>query len=401
MSAVRIFQDAKQKGRLGPKKCPWSVEWRDNGRRRSKTIGEKGKAEDFAVRKRAELLDKQTGTRTTKLWTEFVEEYQAEVVASFPSENSKVLTRQILATFTAVCKPKLVYLVDRHLLDQYVAKRLKTPGKKRGDTLSPETVRKELRHIRAALSTAKEWNYLREVPRMPRVKGFRKDKRFMTEEHFNAVMDACDQATMPDPRIHHGMEPGPWWRALLATAWVSGMRIGALLALRWEDVDLETGVVWSRGRDNKGKRDMPHDASGAVEFLRQLPQDEPRVFPWNHHRRTLDVVFHALQTAAGVRLSCPEQHQHTDACHVYGFHDLRRAHATYNYGKVPDRALQQQMGHASFQTTQGYIRYAELHKGEAYPAHLPSSLQGGKAAPEQRENGGKNSGKPPFRVVGA
>ena len=233
---------------------------------------------------------------------------------------------------------------------------------------------------------------------MPRVKGVEKDKRFVTEADFNRIMDACDRATKPDPRIHPGVEPATWWRALLAVAWTTGMRIGALLALRWEDVDLETGVLWSRGRDNKGKRDMPHDAAGAVEFLRGLPATDPRVFPWNHDRRTLDAAFHAIQRAAGIHLPCPEQHEHTDACHVYGFHDVRRAHATYNYGKVPDRALQQQMGHASFQTTQGYIRYAELHKGQAYPAHLPDSLQAG---PEQRENGGKDSGKPAFRVVGA
>jgi integrase len=286
-------------------------------------------------------------------------------------------------------------------VDQYAAKRLKMPGKKQGDTLSPDTVRKELRHIGAALSTAKAWNYLREVPKLPRVQGPEKDKRFMREEHFNALMDACDQAAMPAPRIHHGIEPGVWWRALLATTWVTGMRIGALLALRWEDVDLETGVLWSRGRDHKGKRDMPHDVAGAVDFLRALPRVEPRVFPWNHDRRTLETVLHRLQRAAGIHLPCPEKHEHTPACHVYGFHDVRRSHATYNDGKVSDRALQQQMGHARFLTTQRYIRYAELHQAEAYPAHLPLSLQAREGSAKQRETSGEDNGKPGFRVVSA
>ena len=398
---VRVFQKSGEKKRRGARKCPWSVQWRQNNGRHSKTIGAKADAEKFAAIKQAELLDKQAGVVTTKLWSEFVEEYDRLVVANFRSEQTKLLTRQILRTFREICKPKLVYAIDRLDLDQYVTKRLKMPGKKAGDTLSPATVQKELRHIRAALSTAKDWNYLRSIPRLPRVKGHQKDKRFMTEDHFNVIMVASDQARQPDPRIHLGMDAGTWWRALLATAWTSGMRIGALMALRWDDVDLDRGVVWSRGRDNKGKRDTKHDIQGAVEFLRLLPRIDPRVFPWNHHRRTLDVAFHAIQRAAGIVLTCPEKHEHTDACRAYGFHDVRRSHATYNYGKVSDRALQQQMGHASFATTQQYIRYAELHQTDAYPAHLPLTLQGGQALSEKHQNGTNDGNKPALRVVSA
>ena len=68
------------------------------------------------------------------------------------------------------------------------------------------------------------------------------------------------------------------------------------------------------------------------------------------------------------------------------------------YGKVDDRALQEQMGHVSFSTTQGYIKCAKLHKREVYPAHLPGSLQSG-------GNDGKtpdgDSGKPELRIVSA
>ena len=85
---------------------------------------------------------------------------------------------------------------------------------------------------------------------------------------------------------------------------------------------------------------------------------------WNHARRTLDREFHRIQKAAGIHLDCTEDHEHGQECHLYGFHDLRRAHATYNYGKVNDRALQQQMGHASFLTTQEYIKYAQGKRRE-------------------------------------
>ena len=59
---VRVFQKESEVKRLGKKGCPWSVQWRENGRRRSKTIGKKADAEKFAVIKRAELVDKASGT---------------------------------------------------------------------------------------------------------------------------------------------------------------------------------------------------------------------------------------------------------------------------------------------------------------------------------------------------
>jgi len=43
---VRIYQDGKEKKRRVPRSCPWSVEWRQNGRRRCKTIGAKADAYD-------------------------------------------------------------------------------------------------------------------------------------------------------------------------------------------------------------------------------------------------------------------------------------------------------------------------------------------------------------------
>ena len=395
---ARVFQDTKEKKRLGAKKCPWSVEWRENGRRRSKTMGRKDDAERFAAVKQAELVDKTTGVTTTKLWSEFMEEYNKLVIESLRSPRSKVMTRQILQLFTDIARPRYVHPLCRHDLDQYAAKRLKMPGRKKGDTIAAETVKKELRAVKAALNRAREWNYIKTVPSLPRVLGYKRDKAFMLEDHFDAIMKACETATTPDPRIHDGIDPAEWWQALLAVLWTSGIRIKAALAIRWAQTDLDAGLVRSLARENKGKRDMQHDIVAAVPFLKVIQSRDPRLLPWNHNRRTLDRGFHRIQRAAGIHLDCTEDHEHTPACHVYGFHDLRRAHATYNYGKVDDRALQQQMGHASFSTTQDYIRYAQLHQRETYAAHLPGSLQGdgnsGKTA-------GGNSGKPKLKVVGA
>ena len=395
---VRVFQDVKETKRRGPKSCPWSVEWRENGRRRSKAIGKKADAETFAAVKQAELVDKATGITTTKLWTEFLDEYDKLVVENFRSPASKTMTRQILRLFADIVKPRYVHPICRHDLDQYAAKRLKMPSRKKGDTISAETVKKELRTVRAALNRAREWNYIKAVPSLPKVLGYKREKAFMLEEHFDAVMRACETATLPDPRIHHGIDPADWWRAMMAVLWTSGIRIKAALAIRWDQTDLDQGTIRSLARDNKGKRDMSHDITAAAPFLKAIESPAALLLPWNHARRTLDREFHRIQKAAEIHLDCPEDHEHGLECHLYGFHDLRRAHATYNYGKVDDRALQQQMGHASFLTTQSYIKYAQLHQRETYEAHLPGSLQNGG---DDGETAGINSGKPKLRVVGA
>ena len=156
------------------------------------------------------------------------------------------------------------------------------------------------------------------------------------------------------------------------------MRRSALLAVLWDDVDLDAVLV-SRCRENKQKRDQRHQIGPVVEILRALYSIrqpwESRVFPWNHAFKSLDRDLHRIQKAAGIRLHCGEQHEHTEACHYYGFHSFRYAHATYNFGRVTDRELQEQMGHASFNTTQHYIKYAEVHQKKAYDAYLPESLR--------------------------
>src|SRR5207249_10185378 len=109
------------------------------------------------------------------------------------------------------------------------------------------------------------------------------------------------------------------------------------------------------------------------------------VFPWNHNRRTLDTEFHRIQLAAvvknqdgtegGIHLPCQENHEHTEACHLYGFHDLRRAFATMNADKLTPDALQALMRHKSYSTTQRYINIARQLNPAVAGLHVPEVLK--------------------------
>jgi len=373
-----LFQDSRQKKKLGEEKCPWSVGWYDpDSKKRCKRIGSKSMAEKFRKKKEGELAAGlcKTGPEHTR-WESFVDDYKQVIMPKWRSSYSQTESNRALKLFGEIVKPVHVDRVDARSLDQYVAKRLLMRGKKPGSTVAAETVRKELRTIRAALSVAVRWKQLDQVPPMPEVDGFGKDKPFVTEQHFDAMMKSCDAARFPKEQL---FEPKDFWKAFLAVAWVTGMRRSAMLALKWENVDLEAGVAISPHRDNKPKKDQRHQIGAAGPFLEQLLKvrkfGESRVFAWNHSTKSLDRDLARIQKEAGIHLTCLEEHDHTPSCHLYSFHSFRYAHATYNFGRVSDRDLQEQMGHASFNTTLRYIKYAEGHQKTAYDAYIPSSLK--------------------------
>ena len=180
---------------------------------------------------------------------------------------------------------------------------------------------------------------------------------YVTPEHFGKLY-----ATAGDD----------WWRGLLVTAYMTGWRIGSLLALRWADVDLEHAWAVSRAGDNKGKRDQRIPLHPlVVEHLRKLVSFSPVVFAWDCPRRGLWDEFHAIQKAADVRPEGPKP--------FYGFHDFRRAFATMNAERLTSDALQSLMQHRDYQTTQRYISMArQLNPAVAnlYVPELPNVAVG-------------------------
>ena len=158
--------------------------------------------------------------------------------------------------------------------------------------------------------------------------------------------------------------------------YMTGWRIGELLTLAKEDLDLEAGTAVTRAKDNKGKRDEKvHLHPVVVEHLKRLTHFEERAFPWKYNETTLYHQFAFIQEKAGINLPCPEQHEHTPACRVYGFHDLRRAFATLNAEKLSADALQMLMRHKSYSTTKRYINMSRQVNQSVAALYVPDVLQ--------------------------
>ena len=132
----------------------------------------------------------------------------------------------------------------------------------------------------------------------------------------------------------------------------------------------------TRHLDNKGKRDEKVSIHPVVvEHLKQVIGDGKFVFVWSHDERALWNEFGRIQRAVGIHLPCLEEHEHTPPCHVYGFHDLRRAFGTANAKTMKPEVLQKMMRHKSYKTTLGYINLTTQIEEAAKNIVVPDALK--------------------------
>ena len=148
---------------------------------------------------------------------DFAERWLAEYVVG----NLKPSTQRTYAKRLRSCI--VPYLGAKRLedIDVYAIERLKAHL---ACTLQPRTVNKTLSVLRKCLETAIEWG----IPaRSPRVKWLREPPRRF---HFLSVAesDALLCAVQRDP-----------WRLMVLCALRTGLRLGELIGLRWEDIDFE------------------------------------------------------------------------------------------------------------------------------------------------------------------
>ena len=173
---------------------------------------------------------------------------------------------------------------SKTIVDYLAARRLEKKFKREeSPRVSPATINKELRTLRAILRKAKRWGYLANVPEFEFLREPGKLPTYVPPEDFAKLYAACDSARRPHLQ---GCEPADWWRAILITGYMTGWRVGSLMALRWEDIDAKAGTAISRHGDNKGKRDQKIPLHPLVlEHIAKLKGFAPNVFAWPHSSR--------------------------------------------------------------------------------------------------------------------
>ncbi len=200
------------------------------------------------------------------------------------------------------------------------------------------------------------------------------------------------------------------WRRIYACSVYLYVRAGELRALRWEDVDLDHGVVsvrYSYDQDTKTTKQTKTGNKGVRRFaiepnllpllraMRREAGEEPAgpLFTLPDRKHWAEQLREHLMLAEVKRTELHESDQTTKRLR---FHDLRSTALTWAAlrGDEPLK-IQNRAGHRTFEMTQVYIRTAENLRdsgdaiGEPFPP-LPGCLTGsGTATPT---NGAPGSG---------
>jgi integrase len=196
---------------------------------------------------------------------------------------------------------------------------------------------------------------VRRVPRLELAVPRQGPKDTWSIDEARTIVAAVDRMTKPHLA---GCGAGDWWRAFVASAALTGLRRGTILALRRRHlVERPDGwwLVIEGDAVSKTHRDtMVACHRQLVEVLRRLPATDPEdlLLPWPHHIRTLWTCHAELQRAAGL----PAERQ-------YEIHGWRRWHANRlcELG-LPERleATRTALGHSSSAITTGHYLTAHL-----------------------------------------
>jgi integrase len=143
-----------------------------------------------------------------------------------------------------------------------------------------------------------------------------------------------------------GIRAADWWVALHLVLWFSFERIGAVMALRWSDVDLETGWLTMRAETRKGGREDKscrlHPV--AIEALKQIREPERElIFPWPCSTTYLYPCYERILKAAGLPTDCKSK-----------FHRMRKSAASH-YDRLRRGAATEILGHSDPKTTRAYL----------------------------------------------
>lgn len=194
--------------------------------------------------------------------------------------------------------------------------------------LSPATVNKRLRHVRAVLRRLSgQWDRnpggLGFLPRTPYTRFLKepaKLPRTLTTGQLAKLYAACEGATWPAEQ-KTGITPRNFWRAIVVTAYNTGLSKEDLFGLKHEAVDFERGLITVvRGKTGRVVRIPLNEALCRALTSIWRPAQRDELFYVTQSNRQLYGQWHAIQKAAGID---PDPVQG-----YFGFHDLRRTCAT-------------------------------------------------------------------------
>jgi integrase len=272
-----------------------------------------------------------------------IRELASEYVSATASRRRPKTQYEERNRFEKSILPKLGHLrlcdISQRHLEQWVSDKV-------AEGLKPGSVNRHITSIKAMFKAAVDWDYL---PRSPasRLKKLRENERsirFLERDESERLLEASIGG--PD-----------YLYPIVLLALHTGMRRSEILHLRWQDMDFrreEVRVENMEGHLTKSGRTRTVPMTELVrEHFRPLRQIG-FLFPGLNGKpqRQLDKSFKSALKRAGIE--------------KFRFHDLRHTFASHlTMQGVPQRAVQELLGHGSGRMTERYSHLSPKHMHDA------------------------------------
>jgi integrase len=180
--------------------------------------------------------------------------------------------------------------------------------------VSAATARKDRTHLVALWTHAAKRRFVEQFPTLPPLRAPQRIPRAYRVQDVSAIL----RMALAGSGSECGLPADWYWASLIRLCWETAERVGAVMQIRWDDLDLDERWVIFRGEHRKGgtrdiRRDISPELAGWLRHLQRKPAD--LVFPWTRERTSLWYEFRKLCAMAGVVNR--------------GFHGLRKSAASY------------------------------------------------------------------------
>ncbi len=219
--------------------------------------------------------------------------------------------------------------------------------------LSTATIRRDLACGSIAFTLANEWEWANSNPFRTYSKRALPDAtprtRVLTIAERRQIISASERYAAP-----------------FVAALLTGMRAGEICALRWTDIDTESGEVTIRDSKNRRPRVIPLDDEGTAHFRAQRRNGQsPFVFSWGDGKPfTVAQLSRAFRRAA-IASEIKNARLH-DMRHTFASDRIARGMDLYTLSRI--------MGHSTLQMT---AKYAHLQTDSLRAAMKRSGVKEG------------------------
>jgi integrase len=241
--------------------------------------------------------------------------------------------------------------------------------------ISPASLAKDSAHLRSLWSwlAKKRWKRTNgELVEFPDYK--RPNVPKPVPKAFNATQLSQLVEAARHRKGHICGKPAAWyWTTKIQAMFQTGERIGAVLELRWEQVDLEQHTLTFLAATRKGRREtitraITPELAKMLAMCKGAPSE--RVWPWLEDREMLSLY-------GSLRVLC-----RTAGVPYHPFHSIRKS--TASYLKRAGISAQKQLGHSSEEMAENHYYDEEITGRESNLDYLPDITQ----RPEDRPGAG-------------